>query len=158
VQFSNGINRIPVTILMTTTSLTKNKRGFPFECVLAHGVEDFAKEHPDAFPHKVMYVYVTKSSIYIVDRFKDGQPSHAMRYQHSFAKMVGTFDRMTKERFIEKYDGIGFTLTLCPGRKYRKGESTIGGNGSGGSRSHKISRGAMERAQAAGLIPTPSAL
>lgn len=154
VQYSDGVDKILVDILMSTMTLTKNKRGFPFECVIAHGIEDYAKAHPECFPHPVLFAYVTKTAVYIVDRFKNGQPFHAWRYAHTFARMVNAFDRMTKEKFVERYNGTGFTLALSPGRKSRAGESHVGGNGEGGSRSHKISRGAMERAQAAGLIPT----
>lgn len=153
VPFADGAKVIPVNILMTKPSLTRTRRGVPFECVLATGIEDFAKRNPERFPHEVKFAYVTRSAVYLVDKFKDGQPSHAVRYMHSFTRLTQSFDRMTEEAFAKKYDGYGFVLNLLPGRKYRGGESRVGGNGSGGSRSHKISRGAMERAKAAGLLP-----
>jgi hypothetical protein len=157
VEFSDGAKTIPVSILMTTTSLACNKRGDPFECVLAHGIEDFVKLQPEKFPHPVLYAYVTRSAVYLIDRIKDGQPSHAVRYMHGFSKWTETFDMMTKAQFAAKYDGVGFVMNLSPGRKYRQGESTEGGNGTGGSRSHKVHRGAMERAIAAGFVPQTSA-
>jgi hypothetical protein len=160
VSFSDGTKKIPVDILMTENSIGKNQRGIPFECVLAHGIEKFAKDHPGHFPHPVLHVYVTRSAVYIIDRFKDGQPSHAVRYMHAFARWTRTFDKMTKAQFLAKYDGVGFRLNLNPGRVYRVGEATTGGNGNGrrsindGSRSFlKVCRGALKRAQDAGLVP-----
>lgn len=153
VAFDDGVEHIDIEILMTKDSLAKNRRGVPFECVLATGTEEFAKANPKAFPHPVLNAYVTRSAIYLIDKYKDGQPYHAYRYMHGFTKWTQTFDSMTKEEFAKKYDGVGFVYSIHPGRKFRQGESNIGGNGSGGSRSHKVGRGALERAKAAGLVP-----
>lgn len=153
VPFSDGEELIPVTIKMTKPSLADCNRGQPFECVISKGVMTFADANPEAFPHPVLYVYTTKTATYIVDDIKNGKMSHARRYMHGFSKFVDTFDKITPEKFAARYDGVGLNLNLRPGRKYRKGESTEGGNGSGGSRSHKMARGAMERAIAAGIIP-----
>jgi hypothetical protein len=164
VSFSDGLKQIPVDIMMTEMSIVKDRRGIPFECVIAHGVEKFAKDHPDHFPHEVLHVYVTRTAVYIVDRYKDGQPSHAVRYMHSFSRWTHTFDKMTKAQFIAKYDGVGFRLNLNPGRVHRGGEATTGGNSNGarsrsdGSRSLIVCRGALKRAQDAGLVPNSAVL
>jgi len=152
--FSDGLRGIPVRINITKELLSTTRKASPFECVLARGITAYAKANPDLFPHKVLYVYVTRSAAYLVDKKKNGQMSHAIRYMHGFARMTETFDSITKDQFIKRFDGHGFVLKLRPGRKYRAGESHLGGNGTGGSRSIKISRGAEARARAAGLIPS----
>lgn len=154
VKFSDGDRHIDVRVLLDKDLIESTNRGAPFECVLAYGTTAFAKAHPDAFPHPVIYVYVTRSAVYVVDKKKDGKISHAVRYMHRFSKMTETFDTITKQQFIRRFDGHGFVLKLSPGRKYRAGESRVGGNGTGGSRSIKVSRGAEARARAAGLIPS----
>lgn len=153
VVFSDGTRHVSVPIGMTTGTIKVAQRGMPYECVLANDIRVFAKANPDAFPHPVIYVYVTRTAVYIADKKKDGRLSHAVRYMHAFSSMTKTFDTITKRQFIRRFAGQGFTLTLKPGRKYRGGESKVGGNGKGGSRSHTMSRGAKGRAIAAGLIP-----
>ena len=153
VPYSNAARPVAANILLTKAAAKVSKRGIPFECVLANGILAHAALNPTAFPHKVLYAYVERSQLFIVDRFSNGQPSHAWRYMHSFTKLTKAFDKMNGEEFTKKYDGFGFVLNMRPGRKPRDGVSNIGGNGTGGTRSSTVSRGAMERAMAAGLIP-----
>ena len=157
VWFSDGKDRIEVPIQMNGEFLDKVKRGSTYECVLAKGTMAWAKANPDLLPHDFIYVYVTRSAIYVVDEYKSGQPFHAYRYMHGFSHMTKTFDTITTAQFKKRFEGEGFTLVLKPGRKYRAGESTVGGNGKGGSRAHTVTRGALERAIAAGLIPAGTA-
>lgn len=153
VEYSDGTRLIPVNIMMQADLLSTTTRGVPYECVIARGVMAFAKAHPEFFGHKVLYVYVNKTSVYIVDVFKHGRPSHAWRYQHTFSSLTKTFDKITPEAFLARYDGVGFNLKLKPARAFRQGEAKVGGNGTGGSRSNKASRGALARAIEAGLVP-----
>ena len=153
VPYSRGKGRVPVRIDHTKELIQTAKRGLPFECVIALGLNKFVKANPKTFPHGFKFAYVNPSTIYIVDEYKGGQPSHAWRYEHSFGKLAKTFDKITEEEFLKVYEGKGFILNLRPGRKYRGGESKVGGNGTGGTRSHRLSRGALGRAQAAGLLP-----
>ena len=154
VPFADGDRHVDVRIMITKDSVDTTKRGSPFECVLARGIMAYVEQHPDAVPHAVLYAYVTRSAVYLVDKKKDGKISHAVRYMHGFSKMTEAFDMISREQFLKRFDGHGFVLKLRPGRKYRTGESAEGGNGTGGSRSIKVSRGAEARARAAGLIPS----
>lgn len=154
VRFSDGVKRLEVPITMSAAFLDKVKRGSTYECVLANGVRGWAKANPDLLPHDFLYPYVTRTAIYVVDKKKNGVPSHAFRYMHGFSHMTKTFDTITKAQFKKQFTGDGFVLVMKPGRKYRAGESKVGGNGKGGTRSHIVSRGAKERARAAGLIPS----
>ena len=158
VRFSDGKGHYDVPIMMTGQFLNKTKRGSTYECVLAKGTEAWAKSGNSPLPHDCEYVYVTRSALYIVDEYKNGKPFHAFRYMHGFSKMTETFDMITKVQFKKRFEGHGFTLVLRPGRKYRGGESNVGGDGKGGSRSITYNRGAKARAIAAGLIaPTVAA-
>jgi hypothetical protein len=153
VKYSDGRVIIQVPISMTKDFLDGVKRGSTYECVLARGIKAWAKANPDELPHPFEYVEVTRTAIYVVDAYRNGRPSHAVRYMHGFSSMTKTFDVITKAQFKKRFEGHGFTLTLKPGRKYRAGESKDGGNGKGGSRTHKVSaRGARLRAEDAGLI------
>jgi len=157
VRFSDGRQHLQVPISMSGKFLDTTKKGSTYECVLANGTMEWAKANPELLPHEFIYVYVTRSALYVVDKKKDGQPSHSYRYMHGFSTMTKTFDTITKAQFKKRFEGKGFILTLKPGRKYRQGESRVGGNGKGGTRSHKVSRGALARAVAAGLIPSVAA-
>lgn len=152
VRFSDGKVRLEVPIHMTRNFLATVRRGSTYECVLAKGIMQWAKANPDLLPHLFMYVYVTRTAIYVVDEFRNGKPFHAVRYMHSFSHMTKTFDTITKVQFNKQFGDEGFTLVMKPGRKYREGESKVGGNGKGGTRSNIVSRGAKERALAARLI------
>lgn len=153
VPYTRAKGNIPIRIEPTKELIKTSKRGLPFECVLAMGIAAAVKANPKTFPHDFKFAYVNPTTIYIVDTFKGGQPGHAWRYEHSFGKMAKTFDTITEDEFVKKFEGKGFILNLRKGRKYRGGESKIGGNGTGGTRSHRLSRGALGRAQAAGLLP-----
>jgi hypothetical protein len=156
VRFTDGKAHHQVPITMTEDFLDGTKRGSTYECVLAKGVGTWAKDNPELLPHDCLYAYVTRTAVYIVNENKNGRPHHAYRYMHGFSKMTKTFDTITKAQFKKLYEGQGFVLTLKPGRKYRAGESNVGGNGKGGTRSHTYSRGAYGRAVDAGLIAPTS--
>jgi len=158
VRFSDGKGEYPVPITMSGKFLDATKRGSTYECVLANGTRDWARANPDVLPHDCLYVYVTRTALYIVDEYKNGKAFHSYRYMHGFSQMTKTFDQITKAQFKKRFEGHGFTLILKPGRKYRAGESNVGGNGKGGTRAHTHMRGAKARAIAAGLIaPTAAA-
>lgn len=154
---------LPVTI----ESLAHAKRGYPWECWVAQAITKFAKENPDSFSHPVLFVYVIRSAIYIVDRYKNGQPSHAVRYFHDFGPITKKFDKLPKKKFLKAINGSADDLVLkmrpakhgghVEPRKGRratrdmenpvsKAKGSIGGV-------KAVSRGAMLRAKDAGLIP-----
>lgn len=160
--FTNAKSKIEIPVTMS--SLEKAKRGEPWECWLAKAITKFSKEHPDAFPHEVKYVYVIRSAIYIVDRYKNGQPSHAVRYFHDRGTVVKQFDRLSRADFLKFFTenfGEEMILTMRPAVK-RGGEDRPGArdrrrkpdemrHGTGGVQA--VSHGAMRRAKDAGLIP-----
>lgn len=154
ILYSDGMGPIPVPVKLLRQTILRCKPGMPFECVLADAILVYLQAHPDVFPHPVLYVYVEKGAVYVVTKLKDGQPRYAVRFEHSFGHLANTFDVIGKEQFAKKFDGHGFTLNMLSARKSRAGESRDGGNGSGGKRSAIVSRGAMARARAAGLIPS----
>jgi hypothetical protein len=143
-------------ILVRLAALEHAKRGYPWSCWLAEAIMDYAKEHPEAFPHKVLYAYVTASVVYLVDKI-DGQPTHAFKYKHNFSSIIMKFDGMTtaqqKKEFIESIGGEDLLLKLFPGRKRRFGSHAASVGSGGKGRSKVMSYGAKRRAIAAGLMP-----
>ena len=91
VIFVNAKTSIRVPVDVTTSLLRRCVRGHPFECVYANGIMDYAEKNPDAFPHKVLHVYVIKRVIYIIVR-EDGVPTHAVRYFHDGGDAADAYD------------------------------------------------------------------
>ena len=154
VKFTNARKTIDVQINIDkgNTTFRKAKRGVPWECVLSKGIMAFARQHSHLFPHPVLHAYTIRSAIYLVTR-EHGQPTHAVRYLHDFGSLASRFDRITKDRFLEEFDGHGFNLRLRPAKKGGHIESNpnrIHGK-AGDSRAIPISRGALGRAQEAGF-------
>jgi hypothetical protein len=156
------IPNIPLTI----AALRRAKRGYPWSCWAAEAAKDHATEHPNAFPHPVLYVYVTKYAIFIFSKMNGAVPTLAVKYKHNLGQIPDRFDSMPRARFIrEVKDDQDFIMNLQPGRPRRIGETRDGGGGDGGGpRSKRTSKGARRRAELAGLIPprtgrlTPSQL
>jgi hypothetical protein len=156
VPFDDAKVAIETIIQFSKALVCKAKQGICYECVLARGIQDFADANPDAFPHEVHHVYVTRTAIYIVDKFakdRGGAPSHAIRYIHSFSNLTHSFDKISKAKFLEQYNGFGLHLLLRPAKK--------GGRNPNRDRSSDVgrkrpgiqgSRGAMNRAIEAGII------
>src|SRR4249919_1086347 len=106
---------LDIPIVFTRPLIRRAKRGSPYECVISEGIRQYAKDHPNAFPHLVLYVYVIASVIYIIDKWRaDGQAGHMYRYMHDFGHIAGTFDKITKKEFADRFDGQGFTLRIRP--------------------------------------------
>lgn len=153
IEYSDGKHTIPMNIMMTGDLIDTTARGIPYECIISKGIQAFANANPMVFPHKVLYVYVIKCTVYIVDEIKKGKISHAWRYQHSFSGLAKTFDKISAKAFKERYDGVGFNLRLRPPPPPQTGRPPGRPKGSSGTHSHIISRGALGRAQDAGLVP-----
>jgi hypothetical protein len=135
------------------------KRGRPFDCWLAIAIRLYAEANPDAFSHRVLHPYVLRSRIYLVDRFKNGQPSHAVRYFHNLRYLIRQFDKLTTVQFLKLIEDKDISLIMRPARtggsdkadstrKYRERTQ--------GNKQPSISKGALQRAKDAGLVPLSS--
>jgi hypothetical protein len=148
-----GTATIP-NIPLTIAALRRAKRGYPWSCWAAEATQNYASAHPRAFPHPVLYVYVTKSAVFIFIKMRGAVPTLAVKYRHNLGQIPDRFDSMSRARFIrEVKDNEDFIMNIQPGRPRRIGESRDGGEGGGGSRSKRVSKGARRRAELAGLIP-----
>jgi hypothetical protein len=147
--------RVPVPVLLTACIVAKSSRGVPFECVLANAIMEYASQNPEAFPHKVMHAFVIKSRIYLIDRYAPGgQPAHAIRYFHDYGGIAVKFDKISKRKFLEKFNGEGFTLSLRPPIKGgKKAPYNVVRHSGPAHRKTVVSRGALRRAIDAGLMP-----
>jgi hypothetical protein len=144
-----------IAVPLKASALRGAQRGYPWECWLACAIMDYAKQNPDAFPHPVLYAYVTTSAIFLIDKIK-GQPTHAVKYQHNFGPYIKKFDTLSRRAFLRWINGNSdLSLTIKPGRARRVGVTRDGGTGkhTGGPRTKTISHGAKRRAIMAGLIP-----
>src|SRR5665213_2391650 len=43
-----------------------------------------AQDHPEAFPHPVLLVSITRSRALVVEKITKGKPSHAVKYAHNY--------------------------------------------------------------------------
>lgn len=152
-----SLAKTTIEVPVKVAQLKRAKKGYPWACWLAEAIKEHAAAHPREFPHPVKYAHVLPSVAWIVDRVR-GTPTHAVKYKHNMGPVITKFDTMPKAAFMRLMNGDGdLVLKLKPGRKYRGGETPKGGNGSGGSRSITVARGAKRRAIAAGLIPAEAA-
>jgi hypothetical protein len=148
-----------VSLPVSISSLRRAERGYPWSCWAAEAIKAHVKANPkgsaNGFPHDFIDVYVIASALFIIDKRYGATPTHAVKYKHNFGPIIKKFDSMSKAEFLKEINGERKELVLHikPGRKYRGGESQIGGNGGGGSRSIIVSRGARRRAEAAKLLP-----
>jgi hypothetical protein len=158
VPFVDAQQVVETPILFSKGLVCKANRGICYECVLARGIQDYADGNPGHFPHDVLHVYVQRSAIYIIDKYakdRGGAPAHAVRYFHSFGSITHSFDKITKRQFLQQFNGHGFILRLRPAKRGGpKGtERDIGRSRPGKIGVQTMSRGALGRAQEAGLTP-----
>lgn len=149
-----------IDVPMPLKTLAEARRGYPWECWLAASIQNFANKNPKAFPHKVLFVYVIRSTIYIVSRKKNGQPSHAVRYFHDFGPLTKAFDQMSRAAFVKYINGDESVqvLRLRPAKtrkdaQHKDAERTEDRTGRKPGLGVCVSRGAMRRAIDAGLRP-----
>ena len=121
-------------------------------------MSNVAADNADGFPHPVILAAFTKSIAYIVDKVnKDGMPSHAVRYHHSYGRIVDKNDAATlKKMALEQPELMNRSFTLRVPPAYRDA-STLTHNtpptGSGRASSRaKVQRGAVARAIRAGIL------
>lgn len=166
VVFMDAKNRVEVPV--TVAALKNAKRGYPWECWLAQAIMKYIQENPSAFSEAITkianehktFVYVIRSTIYIIDRYKNGQPSHALRYFHDFGPLTRKFDRLSKVQFLELIGDKDLILMLRPAKYGGHREPDIGRRPSRNKKRPKdaggtqiVSHGALGRAQEAGLVP-----
>ena len=137
-----------VTIKGKVADAIKGMPGETMACHLAYA----SQRNADAFPHGCYLASFKRTVAHVVSKIKNGKPSEAVRYLHSYAKLVDLNDRKLDNNFIEKHpEMFDRPFTLRPWQKQvrRGGVAT----GKGEKRvSSNTAYGAKRRAVEAGLI------
>jgi hypothetical protein len=116
-----------------------------------------AQRNANVFPHAVKMASFTKSTALIITAIKNGQPAHAVRYRHEYSELVDLNDTDKNRRKVKANPKLAErTFTLYPPqvpRSARPGQSRPGGPSLvTGEKRAVVPRGALARAQRAGLI------
>lgn len=120
-EWSKWVNaKVPVTLTLKLDKLFVNasRRGVPWKCLLARGIRLAAQADRTLFPHKVLFVYVIGSVLYILIRRREtSQQEHlCVKYAHNFTKTLRKFDDITKAQFVELFGSTGVEIRLHPVR------------------------------------------
>jgi hypothetical protein len=133
-------------------SLVDAIRGTPGHTIGCH-LSNCAKRNQGAFPHPCLLAAFTRSTAYIITKIRAGKPVEAIKYRHSYGRLVDMNDRKVDNKFIHSHPELSErTFTLRPPRK---GKQQGGGGDTGTSGYSKkafVPVGAMRRALTAGLI------
>lgn len=137
-------------------SLLDAIKGKPGQTIGCH-LSNCALRNQSAFPHPVHMAAFTRSSALVVDKITDGRPSHAVRYRHQYAALVDLNDTDHGKSYLKKHPEVAereFILRKPVAHK----SAPVGSGGKNDTRrshstgGHRVPRGALRRAQAAGLI------
>jgi hypothetical protein len=112
------------------------------------------------FPHPVYLAVFTKTSAYIVDKLdRNGQPAHVVWYKHNDGTSIELNDHVVNRRTLLSRINLRKTVVLTP-PIVRAGIKNIYSNGTHPQterdtrtpRRNAVPRGAMARAEKAGLL------
>lgn len=144
----------PVQMPGTLVDALTGKAGATIGCHLSN----CAKRNAEVFPHPVKFASFIKSTAYIVTKIKNGQATDAVRYRHSYSELVDLNDSDKNRRKVRDNPLLAErTFTLYPPQAarphrhhgYRPPEAH---EGTTGELRAVVPRGALARAQRAGLI------
>jgi hypothetical protein len=139
-------------------SLEHALKGYPGTTIACHLSNcGMAKENKSAFPHPCLLVAFTPTTAYVVTKFKHGKAVEAVRYSHSYSRLVHLNDTKVNDTFIKTHpEMFERSFTLRPWRKQIRRGGLPTGNGN--SRPKIVAdKGARLRAMKAGLITKPVA-
>lgn len=143
--------RQPVVIKGTVADAL---RGTPGETIGCH-LSNCALRNSKAFPHPVELVAFTKTAAYAVDRFSNGQAVHAVRYKHDYKDWVELNDKDKGKTVIREHPEWAereFVLKVPRRHPSMAGSGRRGTDRDTGTRKPYVPKGALARAQAAGLV------
>jgi hypothetical protein len=156
----------PVVVNGCAAHALKGIAGSTIGCAISNVGSDATNKN--AFPHPCHLVSVTKSTAIVVDKLsKSGQPTHAVRYHHNYGHITEKNDQRTLKKMVkEQPDIMDRSFELLPPKKRSAASLRKGPNGnvtshgapkkSNDGRSF-VPRGALRRAELAGLISTAAA-
>jgi hypothetical protein len=130
--------------------------GTPGHTIGCH-LSNCAKDNKHRFPHPFLVASFTKATCAIATKVTNGAPSHAVRYMHSYGKLVDLNDTDKTRQTIKNNPEMAersFVLRAPKGLRRkggRKPEIRPTGKHTGTS-THFVPRGALSRARKAGLV------
>jgi len=130
--------------------------GTPGETIGCH-LSNCAISNKSKFPHECILPAFTKGTCHIIDKVTNGKPSHAVRYIHSYGKLVDLNDTdKTRDTILRNPRLAQTTFTLrAPrgGRKKGAGHASTRPTGKRtGESTATVPRGALARARKANLV------
>jgi hypothetical protein len=149
----NSTRIIEIPMILAKRFVFRCKRGSPWECLLAEAIKELSKLRPDAFPHKVLFVYVIGTVLYIVTHIprRPDAKYHSIRYQHNFTGRLRRFDTYSRRQFMREFGDESVVVRIGPPRVH--GKPGYRGLRITGDRSRMVLRGAQRRAHDAGIAP-----
>lgn len=144
----------PVVINGDILHALKGHRGTTVGCALSNMAVDPA--NASAIPHPAYLGVITKETVLLCEKKnKDDIPTHFVRYAHSYGHITESNDTGTLKKMVEEHpDLMNRQFTLRVPRK-RKGDHSRTRTTSNTPRSTNraiVQRGALARAEKAGLI------
>lgn len=130
--------------------------GTPGETIGCH-LSNCAINNSSKFPHECILPAFTKGTCHIIDKVANGKPSHAVRYIHSYGKLVDLNDSdKTRETILQKPHLAQKSFTLrAPRASQKKGAGHMSTRPTGkrtGESTATVPRGALARARKANLV------
>jgi hypothetical protein len=127
--------------------------GSTIGCAMSNTATD--PDNVDAFPHPVLLAAFTRSRAIIVDTVRGGSPRTGVRYRHYYGDLIDLNDTQELEKIAEKDPSVverEFILSIPKKRSAKSLKSGPGLKKTGITTKAFIPRGALRRAQKAGLI------
>lgn len=120
-------------------------------------LSNVAKNNRNAFPHNFLMAAFIKSRAAVVDKVAGGKPAHCWLYEHSAGDWVDLNDEDKSKNIVKLHPELeGKEFVLRAPRKRAPGSG--GGNKTalqpkrGANEAFRLARGALGRAEKAGLI------
>lgn len=146
-----------VVLSRTETDVLAGKPGVAAACADALCALAAAANGSAKFPHKVYFAEFTQRAAFIVDKIKNGQPVHCVKYLHNDCT-IPMFDRPGGKRALLRSGQATRDIILRPPHKgeTRHGRSDPHGKDSGmRSKRPTVARESLKRAIESGLIVDP---
>jgi hypothetical protein len=132
--------------------------GTPGETLGCH-LSNCGWDNRSAFPHDVVYLpSFTRSTCLVADEIRDGKLYHAFLYEHDYAELVDLNDKDKGKVYIQEHPELVEREFILRVPQKRKPSKKVSGEHHDPTdpipeKAHKIPRGALRRAVAAGMLP-----
>ena len=148
----------PVALDRTLADVMAGTEGMAVTCANAQCA---MRLNGAAFPHEAHLVEFTDNRAFVVDKLnRQGVPISCVRYAHNEGAFQKEFDTKGKQR-LSKMSGVEKTFVLMPPPKRKSPGHGVSHGGTSGTprndRKHPLHKGAIARAERAGINLNPKA-